>query len=209
MQSNWVVGNVGDIDREHSFFFYMGHVRLNAVCVFFCHFLNFIENGAERNRKGIKPIKKKSVERDTPAPLSNCIIIDKIRTSKSTLTQTCNNNSIHCQLNVKHARIWLPPAIYCLTPMDCQNRRSIRFGHWVHSKSTNRLKTLNKAIQTIKRPSKAKSKNNAIRNELNEATGFDFIYWSSKKNKPNNAIEVIATLPQISINHLNGSFLWC
>lgn len=94
--------------------FYMGHVRLNSCIGFFVsyYFHSLIEIGAERKRKGIKPANV-LVERDTPAPICNCIIIDKTRTSKSTHTYTCslNDNPIHYQLNVKYTRIRLPPAI--------------------------------------------------------------------------------------------------
>lgn len=105
----------------------------NSLCFVFVSSKFLFDSYSHRKRETERK-RKESINflSDTPAPIRNCIIkSNKTRTSQRDNTNTHTlirlkrrrkkTNSIHCQLNVKYTRIWLPPAILCCGAMVCQN----------------------------------------------------------------------------------------
>lgn len=166
MQSNWAVWNVGDIDQEH--FLLYGSCTIKYAVFSFCF-----------HWKQSKTNERYSFRLNATLPRLKATALQstEIWASNSTHSLThSHTNSIHCQLNVKHTRIWLPPVIYCLTRWICQNRQSIRFGHWKCAFRNRQIdwKRWTKQFKTIKLIEERVEKQ-CHKNELIGATGFDFI----------------------------------
>lgn len=118
---------------------YMGHVRFISIPLGSCV---PIENKSKRKKKRL------SIECDTPALLFAIASTDKHKKKPET------NDSILFQLNVKYTHS-ITACTYCLA-LDCQNGRSIRFGH--REKSAHSDKSIERQTKHIKQ---WQAKNNA------------------------------------------------